>query len=96
MALPLVPIISAALSWFKDSKVGKIQVPGASQTLGEMTASKTGIAVMTIVGFSIDHIGDNPESDAGWIMLGLCLLAVTLGDRIDKMYKILKADRKGS
>lgn len=96
MALPVLSLISAGINLFKDSKVGKLQVPGASQTVGEMTASKTGVAVITIITFSINHIQDNPESYAGWIMLGICLLTVTIGDRIDKIYKIMKEIKESS
>lgn len=91
MALPITLIakIANAITWFKESKVGQLPIPGASQNVGEMTASKTGVVAMTIVTFSINHITANPDSYVGWVMLGVCLLAVTIGDRIDKIYKLL-------
>jgi len=92
MAIPL-GFITTAINLFKDSKVGKLPLPGASQTFGEATASKTGVAIITIIGFSATHIQSNPESSAGWIMLGICALAATIGDRVDKVYKILKEDK---
>lgn len=82
-------LITTAISAFQQSPLGQAKT-GLSQNFGEAVTNKTNLSVITIIGFSINHIQDNPESNAGWIMLAMCLLAVTLRDTAHKILKALK------
>ncbi|MES0444909.1 MAG: hypothetical protein ABUJ92_00050 [Desulfobacterales bacterium] len=82
--LPLIPIITGLISSFKDSPVGQAKT-GMSQNVGELVTNKTNLSAMTIVGFTINHLTGNPDSTPAWIMLGICLLAITLRDTANKI-----------
>jgi len=94
MPLP-VALITSAISLFRESKVGKVKVPGTSQTVGELTTNKTNPVVITIATFSINYILDNPDNSIpGWIMLGVCLVAFTLRDTLAGLSKKVEESNK--
>ncbi len=84
MALPISSIITGLISAFKASPVGQAKT-GLSQNIGELVTSKTNMSAMTIVGFTINHLTNDPNSTAAWVMLGGCLLVITLRDTLNKI-----------
>ena len=72
----LIPIITAAISAFKDSPTGQKKIPGFSQNVGELLTSKTNMLVSSpAIGYGITILSSDPHDKIGhaYLLLGIGL-----------------------